>query len=591
MVTAERRTRRRLAAWMLVLAIVLSAFVVRLVDIQVVRADELAEESEARRSIPTTIYGARGDIVDSRGVVLADTVYRYDITVSPRFVADFSRTDPVTGEKSTTTVAEALAAVGAIVGGDPLAMQTEIQAQLVVDPEDDHAYLVRRVTTEEFQAVRELGIPWVYGERLPSRTYPNGQIAGNLVGFLGTDGPQTGLERRLDECLAATDGSSTYERGADGVRLPGTTVVQQEAHDGGTLQLSIDADVQWFAQQTIAEQAIAIGADWATAWVVRVDDGHVIAAADWPTVDPNDVDGTSIDNLGSRSFSAPFEPGSIIKSLTFAALLDAGLTTPGEQVIAPGRLPTIAGYSITDAWSHDDLRLTSAGVLVRSSNTGTSVLSQRLSVHERHDYLEAFGLGQETAVDFLGESSGRLRDPNTIDGHGALTQMFGQGMSATSAQIASAYQALGNGGVRLPLTLVTGCEHADGTVTHAPATEGVRAVSEQAADTTLAMLQGVATDGGVASLIDIPGYRVAAKTGTAEVAENGRYTDERIISVAGIAPADDPQFVVVVTYGKPDTMKTSTTAAPTFRSIMTQVLKTFRVPPSTQPAPRLPITW
>lgn len=589
--TVERGTRRRLAAWMLILAIVLSAFVVRLVDIQVVRADELAEESEARRSIPLTVYGARGDIVDDQGVVLADSVYRYDITVSPRFVKDYDLVDPDTGERTNHTVTEALASVAAIVGQDPGAMLAEVQGQLAIDPADDHAYLIRGVTTEAFQAVRELRIPWVYSERLPSRTYPNGQIAGNLVGFLGTDGPQTGLERRLDECLAAKDGSSTYERGADGVRLPGTTVVQQQAVDGGTLRLTIDSNVQWFAQQTIAEQAQAIGADWATAWVVRVDDGHVIAAADWPTVDPNDVNGTAADNLGSRSFSSPFEPGSIIKSLTFAALLDAGLTSPGEQVIAPGRLPTIAGYSITDAWAHDDLRLTTTGVLVRSSNTGTSVLSERLSVQQRHDYLARFGIGEESAVDFLGESSGRLPDPETIDGHGALTQMFGQGMSTTSAQIAGAYQALANGGVRLPLTLVSGCENADGTVTHIPPTEGVRAVSENAANTTLAMLQGVATDGSIASLIDIPGYRVAAKTGTAEVAENGRYTDERIISVAGVAPADDPQFVVVVTYGKPDTMKTSATAAPTFRSLMTQVLKTFRVPPSTQPAPRLPITW
>lgn len=589
--SVDRRTRRRLAASVLVLIVVLGGFLIRLVDIQVVRADQLSQESEARRSIPTTLFGARGDIVDANGVELADTVYRYDITVSPRFVADYTLKDEATGERTQHTVAEALEGIASVTGGDSAQMLATIQDELALDPEDDHAYLVRRVTTEQFQAVRALRIPWVYFDRVAARTYPNGQIAGNLVGFLGTDGPQTGLEYRLNDCLDATNGSATYERGADGVKLPGTTVVQEEPVDGGTLHLTIDSDVQWFTQQTIAEQAIAIGADWATGWVVRVSDGHIIAAADWPTVDPNNVDGTDPDNLGSRSFSEPFEPGSVFKAMTFAALLDAGVTTPGEQIIAPGRYPTIAGYSITDAWAHDDLRLTTTGVLMRSSNTGTSVLSSRLSADERHDYLEAFGIGQETAVDFLGESSGRLRDADSIDGHGTLTQMFGQGVTATSAQIASAYQALANGGVRKPLTLVTGCEHPDGSVTHVPSTEGERAVSEDAADTTIAMLESVATDGAIANLISIPGYRVAAKTGTAEVAENGRYTDERIISVAGVAPADDPQFVVVVTYGKPDTMKTSATAAPTFRAIMTQVLKTFRVAPSTEPAPRLPTTW
>ena len=589
--TAERRARRRVAAAVLVMSMVLGGFVVRLVDIQVVRAEQLSDESEARRSIPSPLYGARGDIVDASGVVLADSVYRYDIAVSPRFVEDYRLADPETGEKTEHTVAEALASIAELIGADPLELRAGIDAELALDPADDHSYLARRVTTETFQAIRALRVPWVYFERQPSRTYPNGQVAGNLVGFLGTDGPQTGLEFRLNDCLEATNGASTYERGADGVKLPGTTVVQQEAVDGGTLRLTIDADVQWFAQQTIAEQAMAIGADWATAWVVRVDDGHVIAAADWPTVDPNDVNGTAPENRGSRSFSEPFEPGSIFKAMTFAGLLDAGVTTPGEQLIVPGRLPTIANYSITDAWAHDDLRLTSTGVLMRSSNVGTSILSSRLSAQQRHDYLSAFGIGEQTAVDFLGESNGRLRSAESIDGHGTLTQMFGQGVTATSAQIASAYQALANGGVRQPLTLVTGCERADGTVTHAPATEGSRAVSEAAADTTVAMLESVATDSAIASLVSIPGYRVAAKTGTAEVAENGRYTDERIISVAGLAPADDPQFVVVVTYGRPDTMKTSATAAPTFRSIMTQVLKTFRVEPSTQPAPRLPITW
>ena len=591
MVTAERRMRRRLAAWMLVLVIVLSAFVVRLVDIQVVRAEQLSHESEARRSIPTTIHGARGDIVDSRGVVLADSVYRYDITVSPRWVDDVTRTDPETREPVTRTVAESLASLAAIVAGDPIAMLTDINGQLAVDPADDHAYLARGVTPEALEQVRELDIPWVYDERIPSRTYPNGQIAGNLVGFLGTDGPQTGLEYRLNDCLHATDGEATYERGADGVRLPGTTVVAQDAVDGGTLHLTIDTDVQWFAQQAIAEQAIAIGAEWATAVVVRVTDGHIIAAADWPTVDPNNVNGTAPENLGSRVFTWPYEPGSTIKSATFAALLDSGVATLADPVIAPRRYSTIAGYQIGDAWDHGDLRYTTAGVLMNSSNTGTAVLSERLSLAQRHDYLTAFGFGTQTAVDFLGEEPGFVGDAADVDGHTAVTQMFGQGMTATSAQVASLYQTLANGGVRTPLTLVTGCEHADGTVTHLPPVEGERVVSESAARDVIVTLENVVTQGFLSRQLTIPGYRVAAKTGTAEVSENGAYGSGRIVSVAGAAPADDPQFVVVVTYGKPDTMKSSAAAAPTFRSIMTQVLKTFRVPPSSVPAPSIPLTW
>jgi cell division protein FtsI (penicillin-binding protein 3) len=590
-VIAARRTRRRLALTVVILAVVLATFFVRMVDIQVVRAGELAEQGEARRSIPQTLLGARGDIVDRNGIVLADTVYRYDVTVSPRFVAPSTIVDQSSGDRITRTVGDALSQLGALTGQDPLELQSIIDAELAADPDDDFAYLIRGVETEVYQAVRELRIPWVYFERQPARAYPNGQVAGNLVGFLGTDGPQTGLELSADECLVATDGTSTYERGADGVRLPGTTVVSQEPIDGGTLELTIDSDVQWFAQQAIAEQGQAIGADWATAFVVRVADGAIIAAADWPTVDPNDVNGTDVNSLGARSFTAPYEPGSTIKALTFASLFDEGITTPGEKFTVPAGFATILNYTIGDAWAHGDLPLTSAGILMNSSNVGTSMIMQRVKPELRADMLTRFGLGQKTAVGFLGEESGRVKDPATIDGHGAYTQMFGQGMTVTSAQVASAYQAIANGGVHMPLTLVAGCRNSDGSVTMQPTGTGERILSEEAANTTVNILESVVTDGFLSSQLSIPGYRVAAKTGTAEVAENGRYGTGRIVSLAGIAPADNPQFVVVVTLARPDTIRTSAAAAPTFRSIMTQVLKTFRVPPSTQPGPSLPLTW
>ena len=588
---AARRTRRRLALTVVLVVVIVLAFLVRLFDIQVVRAGELNAASEQRRSVPMLTYGARGDIVDRNGIVLADTVYRYDITVAPKFVDDSTTIDEESGERATRSVGDALAAVAALTGQEPAELQRVIDSELAADPDDDHAYLVRGVTTDVYRAVRDLGIPWVYSERQPARTYPNGQVAGNLVGFLGTDGPQTGLEVTMESCLAATDGTATYERGADGVRLPGSTVVEQAPVDGGTLRTTIDTDLQWFAQQAIGEQGTAIGADWATAMVVKVSDGQILAAADWPTVDPNDVNGTAPDNLGSRIFSSPYEPGSTMKAVSFAAMLDAGVTTPSEKVTVRDGFPTISGFVIRDAWAHGDLPLTSAGILVNSSNIGTSQLAERLSLTQREQYLTSFGLGSLTGTDFLGESEGFVDDAETIDGHRAYVQMFGQGITVTSAQMAGAYQAIANGGVRVPLTLVAGCEHPDGTVTHAPTAEGSRVVSEASADGVVAMLEGVVTDSGLASQLAIPGYRVAAKTGTAEVAENGRYGRERIVSVAGMAPAENPEYLVIVTYGKPDTMRVSAAAAPTFQSIMTQVLKTHRVPPSTQPAPRLPLTW
>jgi cell division protein FtsI (penicillin-binding protein 3) len=157
--------------------------------------------------------------------------------------------------------------------------------------------------------------------------------------------------------------------------------------------------------------------------------------------------------------------------------------------------------------------------------------------------------------------------------------------------MASVYQTLGNNGVRVPLTLVEGCTLADGTVIDAPSTETEQVVSESAADQTVLAMETIASKGPIRGLLSIPGYRIAAKTGTAEVAESGVYTDDRIVSVAGLIPAENPEYAVIVTLGKPDTMKTSTAAAAPFRNIMTQVIKTFRIVPSQVPAPDVPVTW
>lgn len=585
-----RSTRARLSIALLLVMVLAIGFVIRLVDIQVVRAADLNDEAEGNRSIPVTTHGVRGDIVDASGVPLATSVMRYDITAAPANIGEFDRRDD-DGERVRISVDQALEELAAITGQDVVALKQNVEHVVRDTPDSQWMMLQRSITGEQFEAVRELRIPWVYFEEHPSRTYPNGAVAGNLVGFIGTDGPQAGLELGSDQCLAATDGTSTYERSRDGVRLPGSTVVQTEAVDGGRLHLTIDSDLQWFSQQALAEQALAVGAEWATAMVVRVSDAHILAAADWPTVDPNDVNATKPDDLGSRLFAAPYEPGSTFKSMTVAMMLDAGLVTPTTPIGAPGRFTIPGAGEITDAWAHDDLPYTVAGVLAHSSNTGTSRLTDLMSAEKRHDYLSAFGVGEKTAVGFLGEDSGTLIDVSSLDAITNYTEMFGQGVTATSAQVASIYQTIANGGVRLPLTLVTGCENPDGSVTSQPAKEGVRVVSENAADTTVAILENVVSQAGLRNSASIPGYRIAAKTGTAEVATGGRYGSDRIVSVAGMAPAENPEYVVVVTIGKPTTMKTSAAAAPTFKKILTQVLTTYRVTPSTEPAPNIPLTW
>lgn len=585
-----RLTGRRLALTVIALFAVVGLFVVKLVDIQVVRAAELTRQAESRRTIEVTTYGTRGSIVDANGVVLADSVERYDITAAPANVGTTGLTKmTVDGERKTISVTDAIAKIAEITGASP----SELYAALTADPTSKFTYLVKAVKLDVFEAVRALGIPWIYQERHPSRTYPSGAIAGNIVGFLGTDGPLAGTEVSQDQCLASSNGSSTYESSEDGVRLPGSTVVDTEPTDGGTVHLTIDSDLQWFAQQQLAAQAQAVGADWGTAMVVRVDTGEIVVAADYPSIDPNDLNSVGPDDAGARSFVAPFEPGSIMKPVAFAALLDRGLITPQTPVSVPAAytngLPP--GDAISDVWTHGTIRLTATGILMNSSNIGTVMLSDALTEQQKYDYFRAFGFGEPTGADFYAEDGGTVHTPQEADITTTKTQMFGQGITATSAQMLSLYQTLGNGGVRIPLTLYSGCQHPDGTWTDVPDHTGTRVVSEYAANTTLQMMETVASQGALRNQISIPGYRIAAKTGTAEVAQNGHYGADRIVSLAGVFPADHPQYAMVVTLAKPDTIKSSAATAPAYNAIMEQVIKTFRVQPSTEPAPNLPLTW
>jgi len=562
-------------------------FVGRLVDIQVVNAEELNAESFDKRSITSTDYAARGNIVDTNGVVLAGSVDRYDITASPRAVgATFDRRDK-DGKKLKIPFEQGIAELAEATGES----SEDLIAAVKTDPKSNFTFLSKSRTLDVLLKVQALKIPWVYSQLRPSRTYPNGAVAGNLVGFIGTDGPQAGLELAQNQCVASKNGTSVFERSPDGVRIPGSSVTTKKARPGGTLRLTIDRDFQWYVTEVTAKRAKELGAKWATAAVVRVKDAHIMAMADYPTVDPNDVSGAKRTALGSLAFTTPYEPGSTMKPLTAASLIDAGKITQTTHVETPSILAVDGGGTIKDSFVHGTMRYTTAGVITNSSNIGISLLSKKLSKAERRDYLVKFGLDKKTDVGFLYEANGNVPEVDRWDSITRYAVSFGQGMTTTTAQVASAYQALGNDGVRLPLTLVEGCEWPDGSVTEAPKTEGVRVVSKSAAKQTVQMMENVVTQGWLANELQIPGYRVAAKTGTAQVAEKGRYGNNYVISVAGMVPAENPEYVVILTFGEPDTLKTSGAAAPTFKKIMTQVIKTFTVTPSTKAAPNIPQTY
>ena len=459
----SRRPMRRILLAAVVLVALVGVFVVRLVDLQVVRAAELSEEAEGRRSTSVTVYGSRGDIVDRNGIVLAEAVMRYDIAVSPKNAnaGPIVREQPDPDDPAKTVsvdvpLAQSVAELGAVLGLTAEQVQAIIADALAEDPDSDFAYVAKLVDTETYEKVTALDIPWVVPWEHPSRYYPNGAVGGNLLGFVDPDGNAVaGLEYSEDECLAGQDGRYTYLHSLeDWVQIPGTKVVQQQAHDGGTLKLTIDSDLQWMVQRSAEAQVQAVGADWATVTVMEAKTGRLLAVADVPTVDPNTPSSTDSSNRGSRAFTAPFEPGSTFKALTAASVIDAGKADPISQIIAPYRYLPPNGANVNDTEYHPDQRLTLTGVLIESSNTGISQFGERLSDPERYDDMLAFGLGERTEVGFPGEEPGDLHGgPEAWDNQTKYATMFGQGLTTTAVQIASIYQTIANGGIRMPVRL------------------------------------------------------------------------------------------------------------------------------------------
>ncbi|MBM7472391.1 peptidoglycan D,D-transpeptidase FtsI family protein [Subtercola frigoramans] len=595
--TSIRSTRNRIAVAIIIITAVVAVLVVRLVDIQVVQADSLNKEAYNTLSMAQTIYSPRGDIVDANGTVLATTVIRYTVTASPVQVADFVPTDPATGKDlAPVTPVEAAAQIGAITGqtGDA------VYALLTADKTSGYALIVKDLNLDQYNAIRALDIPWLQYSTDPQRVYPNGSVGGNLVGYMGDDTTAGatgttgtgGLEAMENQCLTGTDGLQTYEKGADGVAIPNTLTVDKAPVTGGTVVTTIDSDLQYYSQQVLAQRVTETGAQWGSVVVEEVKTGKLLAVAQYPTADPNNLDATDSKYWGAIAFSDPFEPGSTFKAESAAALIDAGKATPATQVLTPYRYKSPGGAVVTDSEGHDPAQWTLTGVIQESSNVGISILSAMLTDQQRYDYMKKFHLGENTEVNFLGESEGILRTPQEWDEQTLYNTSFGQGITTTAAQVASMYQTLGNGGVRMPVQLVQGCKGADGTMADTPSTQGEQVISADAAQQTVNMMQSVVTGGYAASLLKIPGYNVAAKTGTAEVSNGqGAYGGGYLTSVAGVAPAEAPQYVVSVNIMKPVTIEDGSASAPVFQKIMSQVLQKYRVLPSTTPAVNYPTDY
>lgn len=576
--------------WVIVAIVALVAiFAIRLVDLQIIQANAINEKSYEKRAVTRVIPALRGQIIDANGKVLAKTVFRYDINAAPSKVGPVTR--EVNGQSVTIPVEQVVAEVAAILEMTP----AEVTAKITGTGE--YSQIKKRADASAYRKIRALNIPWLYYDPVAERIYPNGAVAGNLLGFITQSGLMEGLEQRYNKCLAGQDGEETFEKGVDGIKIPSSVVTTKDALPGKNIRLTIDADLQYFAQQVMASTVSYLRADWGTATIIEVKTGRILAAAEAPSVDPNDPGKLSADDRRARIFQAAFEPGSTLKTITAATVIDSGLGSPNMKVLAPFgmKIPNSNGYTVTDSHSHPLEHLTMTGVLAESSNTGIMNVGKVVDWKTRYSYLEKFGLGKKTSIDFPGEGSGLLnsRDTWANDGVKRYVSMFGQGVSVTPIQSAMMYQAIGNQGVRLNPVLVDGCEE-DINDFKIPATAaGTQVISKGTSAQTLSMLERVVESGAIGKYGAIPGYRVGAKTGTAQIRDEntGKYAGPYAISYFGVAPIEDPQFVVAVTAFKSRTVGSSLGVAVPFKRIMQQVLRAYRVPPSTTPTSDLPLDW
>jgi cell division protein FtsI (penicillin-binding protein 3) len=570
--------RFRLRSSLILLMIVLTLFAGRLVQIQGIEAYAYTEKADRLDgATEVTLTAPRGDIVDRDGTVMAETVAAHRLVTDPTMVNDAPAVAAVLSRRLDLSYFDLLSALRA--------------------PESRYEFLARRVLPAQVKKVMgELDrrdLTGVYVEDDPLRTYPAGDVASNMLGFVGTDGKGlAGLEFALDDTLTGRDGHATYMTDATGTRIPLAESTVDQPEPGRDVRLTIDRDLQWYAQRRLAQAVKQTGSESGSVITMDTRTGELLALADYPTFDPNrpvDDDNT---HLGSPAVQNVYEPGSVEKALTAAALVDAGLVSPRTKITVPPLLHREA-ESIKDWFPHPTLRLTMAGVIAQSSNIGTVLAAEEMSSERLRAYLAKFGLGQRTGIALKGESAGLLPAteswlPITHD-----TIAFGQGLSVTALQMASALATIANDGVRIEPTLVRGFVDAEGQMHPDAAPDRRRVVSAHAARQVTSMMELVTAEDGTAPDAAIPGYRVAGKTGTADRVdpETGGYNGFTI-SFGGFAPADEPRFLTYVVLHDPSSGDGGGSAGgPVFHDITSYALQKYAVPPTGSRAPKLPTTW
>jgi cell division protein FtsI/penicillin-binding protein 2 len=515
-----------------------------------VKAGSLKERAVSQQVEDMTVSAQRGTITDRHGVELAVTEDAVTVYANPMLI------------KHPLDVAVKLAPL--------LGMDKDDLLEKLGDRKTGFVYLRRKIDADKGEKVKDLNIEGIGTVTEPKRTYPQGALASQLIGSVGTDNwGLSGLEQSQEKILHGTDGKRRLVK--DALGKPISLIEEKRSTPGKDIRLTIDAAIQERVEAVLADVGRTFQPRGATALVMDPRTGEMLALANWPRVDPEDIGNAPAYARQNRAVGAGYEPGSTFKAFTVSGAMEQHLITPTTEFDLP---PTIQVADRTIKESHDrgPVTLTTADILAQSSNVGAVTIGLKLGADSFDKWVRRFGFGQSTGVDLPGEQVGIVPHPKDYSGSSMGNLPIGQGLAVTPIQMATAYTAIADHGVMHRPYVIEGDRRAP-----------KRVVSRHTADEVSKMLEGVLAAGGTAQEAQIPGYQLAGKTGTAEKPDpvNGGYSKTKFVaSFIGYAPARDPRLLVAVMVDEPKgQIYGGVVAAPAFEKIAEFALPYLRIPP------------
>ena len=543
----------------IVMLLISGGLVWRLVHFQILDSERYVAHGASQRMKTEEVLAQRGSILDRYGIDLAVSVPRRSLVADTRLVED-----PVLTAK----------ALVQIIGGDLVELENKLSSG------KQFVYLSRQVEDRFVEAVLSLKLSGIYTQKEQSRVRPDGDAVLAIIGRTDIDGNGiSGLEKSYDEYLSGKNGLKIVERGPRGSTIPGGEYSLQPAENGETIVSTLDRSLQFEAEKIMISGVDRAGAEAGLLVAMRPSTGEILASV---AVERN-MDGNIQQVSEHRSATWTFEPGSIMKPLTFSAVMDAGVAST-ESVRKVADEIHVHDSDFSDWFDHDETEWSVSEILFRSSNVGTILWAQEIGPSLLHNKLQKFGIGRKSELNFPGEANGILLPVEKWSGTSLPTIAIGQGVSVTPVQMLTAYATIANRGLKPAPTLIRGVGDTVEMTVNPLNNQPERIIEPRTAESLVEIIETVVSSG-TGRNAQIPGYRVAGKTGTAWKPQLGGYGEEEedrryVVSFAGFFPVDEPEIVALVVVDEPSASFDSggKAAAPIFADFARFAARQLRIP-------------